>query len=65
MERPSATFCNEKYSILDDFCYAECLTYCILGNKSSKTGEYQHDELYDNLIENNHEDCSYSKKINR
>ena len=27
MEKPSATFCNGKYSILDDFCYAEFLTY--------------------------------------
>ena len=25
IERPSATFCNKKYSILDDFCYAEFL----------------------------------------
>ena len=25
IERPSTTFCNEKYSILDDFCYAEFL----------------------------------------
>ena len=22
MERPSATFCNGKYSILEDFCFA-------------------------------------------
>ena len=22
VEKPSATFCNGKYSILDDFCYA-------------------------------------------
>ena len=23
IERPNAAFCNEKYSILNDFCYAE------------------------------------------
>ena len=34
MERPSATFCNGKYSILDDL---EC---CTLENKSRKTGKY-------------------------
>ena len=44
MERPSATFRNGKYSILDDFSYAEFLAYYRLGNKSSKTGEYQSDE---------------------
>ena len=57
-KRPSATFCNGKYSILHDFCYAEFLAYYTLENKSSKTGEYQPDELDDNLIENNHEECS-------
>ena len=60
MERPSPTFCNFKYSILDDFCYTEFLAYYTLKNKSSKTGEYQPDELDGNLIENNHEDCSKS-----
>ena len=40
MDRPSATFCNGKYSIFDDFCYAEFLAYYTFGNKPSKTGEY-------------------------
>ena len=62
MERPNATFCNGKYSMVDDFCYTEFLAYYTLGNKPSKTGEYQPDELDDNLIENNHEECSYPKK---
>ena len=48
----SATLCNGKYSILGDFCCAKCLAYYTLENKSSKTGEYQPDELDDNLIEN-------------
>ena len=30
MERPSATFCNGKYSVLNDFCYAEFLASCSL-----------------------------------
>ena len=63
MERLSATFCNGKYSILDNFCYAEFLAYYTLESKSSKTGEYQPDELDDNLIENNHEECSYPPKM--
>ena len=49
MERASSTFWYGKYKILDDFCYAEFLAYCTLENKSSKTGEYQPDELDDNL----------------
>ena len=64
LERPSATFCNGKYSILDDFCYAKFSVYYAFENKSSKTGEYQSDELNDNLIENNHEECSHPKILN-
>ena len=26
-KKSSATFCNGKYSILDDFCYADFLAY--------------------------------------
>ena len=63
MERPNTTFCNRKYSILDDFCYAEFLAHYTLKNKPSKTVEYQPVELDDNLIENNHEESSYPKKI--
>ena len=56
MERPNATFCNIKYGILDSFSHVEFLAYDTLGNKSSKTYEYQPDELDNNLIENNHEE---------
>ena len=63
MERPSATFCNGKYSILDNFCYAEFLAYHTFENKPSNTGEYQPDELHNNLTDNNHGECSYPKNI--
>ena len=63
LERPNATFCNGKYSILNDFCYPEFSAYYTLENKPSKTGEYQPDELDDNLIENNPEECSYRQKL--
>ena len=39
------------------------LAYYTLENKPNKTCEYQPDELDDNLIENNHEECSYPPKI--
>ena len=52
MERPSATYWNGKYSLLDNLCYAEFLAYYTFENKPSKTGEYQPDKLDDNLIEN-------------
>ena len=48
---------------LKDFRYAESLAYYTLENKSNKTCEYQLDELDENLIENNYEDCSYPPKI--
>ena len=63
VERPNVIFCNGKYSVLDYFCCTEFLAYYTLENKSSKTCEYQPDELDDNPIENNHEECSYPKKI--
>ena len=50
---------NGKYSIFKDFYYAEFLAYYIFENKLNKTYEYhQLDELDDNLIDNNHEQCS-------
>ena len=63
VERPSATYCNGKYSALNDFCYAEFLAYYTLENKSSNSREYQPDELDDSLIEKNHDESSYSKQI--
>ena len=58
MKRPNVQFCNGKYSILDDFCYAELLVYYTHEKKSRKAIKYQSDELDHNLIENNHEGCS-------
>ena len=52
MERPSATFCNGKYSVSNVFCYAEFLVYYAHENKSSKTSEYQP------VTWNNYEECS-------
>ena len=46
MERPSATFCNGKFSVLNDFCYAEFFAYYTLENKSNQTCEYQPDEFH-------------------
>ena len=63
VERPSATFCNGKYSASNDFCYAEFLSYYTLENKSSNSCEYQTDESDDSLIEKNHEESSYPKLI--
>ena len=58
VERPNATFCNGKYKVLDYFCFSKFLGYYTPENKSSKTCEYQPDELDDKLIKNNHEECS-------
>ena len=63
LERASATFCIGKFRVLNGFCYAEFLAYYTLENKSNKTCEYQPEELDDNLIENNHKECSYPQTI--
>ena len=58
IERPSATFNNRKYSALNHFCYIEFLALYTIENKSTKAFKYHPDELDDDLIENNHEECS-------
>ena len=64
MERPSATFCHEKYIILDNLRYAEFSAYYTLENKSSITGEFEPDELDDNLIEITMKNVLIPKKLN-
>ena len=59
----SAKSCNGKYRIGEDFCCKEFLTYYTFENKSSNTYHHQQDELDDNLIVNNHKECSYTPKI--
>ena len=44
MKRPNSNFCNGKYDVLNDFCYAEFSAYYAPENKSTKTCEYQSDE---------------------
>ena len=51
LERPSPTSCNGKYSTLVDFCFAWFWKNYTLENISSKTCEYQPDELNYKLIE--------------
>ena len=63
VERSSATLYKGKYIIFEDFCYREFLGCYKIENKSSKTCDYQWDELDDNLIENNHQECFYLPKI--
>ena len=58
LARPSVSFCDEKYSILDSFCFAEFTTYYSLIYKPTGTNkgeEYQPDLLPDSLMEGNHE----------
>ena len=64
MEKPSASFCNGKYSVLNHFCYVKFLAYYTLERKSDKNCNYQLDESDDNLIENKHSKCSYPQKLN-
>ena len=64
--RPSVSFCDGKYSILDSFCFAEFTAYYSLIYKPKETNEskeYQLDLLPDSLIEVNHEDLNYPKII--
>ena len=64
--RPSVSFCDGKYSILDSFCFAEFTAYYSLIYKPKETNEgeeYQPDFLPGSLMEVNHENLNYPKII--
>ena len=52
-----------QYSPMENTVLNEFSSYYAYENKSDKISEYQPDELNDNLIKNNHEDCFYSKNL--
>ena len=66
MERPSATSWNGKYSALNAVLYIFVTqTFPHMTDlKINKTCKHQPDELDDNLVQNNHEECSYLKNLN-
>ena len=64
--RPSVSFCDGKYSILDSFCFAEFTAHYSLIYKPKEANEgeeYQADLLPDSLTEVNHENLNYPKII--
>ena len=64
--RPSDSFCDRKYSIIDSFCFAEFITYYSLiynPRKTNKGEEYQIDLLPDSLMEGNYKNLHYAKII--
>ena len=66
LARPSVSFCDEKYSITDSFCFAEFTAYYSPMYKPKETNEgeeYQPDLLSDNLTEGNHENLNYPNII--
>ena len=66
LARPSVSFGDGKYSILDSFCFAEFTAYYSLIYKPKETNEgeeYQPDLLPDSLMEGNHENLNYPKII--
>ena len=66
LARPSVSFCDGKYSILDSFCFTEFTAYCSLIYKPKEANEgeeYKPDLLPDSLVERNHENMNYLKII--
>ena len=66
LARSSVSFCDEKSSILDSFCFAEFTAYYSLIYKPRKTNEgeeYQPDLSLDSLMEGNHQHLNYPKII--
>ena len=62
VKRPSGTIFIGKHSVSKDFYHTKSLKYYALENKSSKIFEYQPNELKDNSIENNYEECSHPER---
>ena len=54
MKGPRTGFSSATYSVLNNFCNGEFLTYYTVENKSRKTCKYHPDDFDDNLIEINH-----------
>ena len=67
IDRPNTSFCQGKFEILDSFCYAEFLAYYTVIYKTkadeSDDYEYQPDNLPDTVVEGNHIESNYPKKI--
>ena len=64
MDRPSASLCEGKYSVLDTFCYGEFSVFYTIDCKPNLSScVYQPDEFQDKLVENNYDECDYLKQI--
>ena len=66
LARPSVSFCDGNYSILDSFCFAKFTAYYGLIYKSKETNEgeeYRLDLLPDSLMGGNHENLNYPKMV--
>ena len=66
LARPSVSFCDENYSILDSFCFGKFTAYYGLIYKPKETNEgeeYRLDLLPDSLMGGNHESLNYPKMV--
>ena len=54
IDRPSSSFNGGRYSVLDNFCYAEFLRYYYIVSNLSTENDYQPEEVNDHIIEENH-----------
>ena len=64
--RPDSHFQNGKYAILENFCFAEFLSYYYVESKIDETSNYNDSQpvvLNNELVEGNHESCIYLKSV--
>ena len=63
INRPNKTFCHGNYQVIDNFCFAEILTYYTPVSKkyNDQQHEYQPNVLPDQLIKKSHEAYAYPK----
>ena len=65
IDRPTSTFSNGRYSILDSFCYAEFVAhyYLLPKNSNNSVNDNQPTVLQELILEVNHTACNYPGTI--
>ena len=63
IDRPNTSFVGGKFSVLNEFCYAEFLRYYYLVSKAWDENDYQPEVLKDEMFEYNLTDVNSYPKI--
>ena len=63
IDRPNSSVDGGKYSVLENFCYAEFLRYYYVKARPNDENDYQPQELKDDIVEKNHTCQNHYPKV--